>query len=90
MYRHLKTLPIHPDGEAPPVDRRPRCPWCGKPLRPLYEEVGEDLETIPAICLDARVWRYWKGRYDGYGAFDRLSCAAHWANRRILQDRGEV
>jgi len=84
--RHLRTttdLPI--TIEAPPVDERPRYPWCGKVLVPIYEEViatGEVAATFRSHDdPNDPVRREFRGRYHGYGAFCRLRCGCHWANR---------
>lgn len=64
---------------APPVNERPKCPNCRKPLRPYWETHAEEKHG------DGRpgriTYEVWKGRYHAYGAFCTLRCCESYANR---------
>lgn len=86
-----------PNPPPPPVNERPKCPQCNKPLKPWIKTdwetkpidgppiriaTGEMLPQIAQVPTNVR----WTGKYDGYGAFCTLRCCekfANWANKQI-------
>jgi hypothetical protein len=81
-----RVAPVRPRppivGTPPPaVADRPKCPGCGRPLRPWLNNICE--ETPDGM----RDWmhptgREWTGRYHGYlGVFCGTQCAAEYAVR---------
>ena len=73
--------------KAPPVKKRPRCPWCSRPLRPYWEQVGEKRLPPPEFFHYTVEFR---GTYHGYGAFDTMACATAYANAVIKSGAGPV
>jgi hypothetical protein len=78
--------------KAAPVALRPRCPQCRRPLAPLFETVRYERvdSTGKVIDENARTLGYstravteWRGSYHGYGHFDKLRCAADFANKVV-------
>lgn len=67
---------------APPVASRPKCPQCGKPLRPYWETASEQRTGSGSITREK-----WRGQYHGYGAFDTMRCAVDYANRVVRSRR---
>jgi len=69
---------------APEVSKRPTCPNCHKPLRPVIHRVQERRElTGSQLNTQIRyvtVGREWTGKYHGYGAFCTLRCTEQFAN----------
>jgi hypothetical protein len=59
--------PFAPGKKPPPVCERPKCPGCGKPLRPWIEGGWEE-------------FRHWEGHYQGYGDFCSTTCTVFYAN----------
>lgn len=75
----------------PPVNERPTCAECGRPLVPTIHDVREDSQLRDGVAyLGKRIGRRWTGRYDGYGHFCSLRHAAAWANRLLDKTRGKV
>ena len=78
-----KAVPIE---NMPPIEERPRCPYCNKRLRP---RVDDDRVYEPSYRI---VRRWWAGDYHGYRQlFDTKKCAidfaaaAHKAGYRIIR-----
>lgn len=82
---------------TPPVEKRPKCPGCGEPLRPrINRETARrteqrqrpdefrpgEMETYSQV-VTYTVSTEWDGTYHGYGHFCTLSCACRWANNAV-------
>lgn len=89
---------LPPIENMPPAAERPRCAYCGKPLRPNVRKHYADMATrrnpLAPDCLK-RTFEGWEGypryRKDTGPLFDTLSCAerfaiaAHKAGYRIVR-----
>lgn len=62
----------------PPVDQRPKCPNCRRPLRPDWHTV----KWGSLVTGEPRIVR-WTGKYKGYRHFDTLTCCMEYANNII-------
>ena len=75
---------IKPNPPPPPIADRPKCPACGKRLKPFitYDLEIEEYDTPPfgrghhTVQTNHR----WRGDYQGYGHFCTLRCGVRWAN----------
>lgn len=73
----------------PPVEKRPRCPRCGKRLIPdmTGAEYIRDSGTFNEETNKREGDRYtpasWTGEYKGYGHFCTLRCGTAYANAII-------
>jgi hypothetical protein len=66
--------------KIPEKNDRPKCPNCGKPLRPYTSHDYERINLEQGGFNHKRTRLEWDGRYDSYGAFCTLRCAAAFAN----------
>lgn len=80
--------------QAPPVSKRPRCRYCGKPLSPRMCGDSVRIDDGRGGFAYKEVNRRWSGHYRGYyDTFCTLRCgtafavAAYKAGYRIKHDR---
>ena len=63
----------------PPLSDRPRCPVCSRPLKPSHRYSCERVTHADGF-FHRQVNHGWDGSFIGYGHFDKLRCAARFAN----------
>lgn len=76
------------EGEIPPVEQRPTCPYCEKPLR-----IRKDCDTEMKYNNEQEKMEFKKNysgkwRYDSYGFFCTLRCGCNYANNVMKKQRG--
>lgn len=80
-HSQRNIMPQKRVGTPPPaVALRPKCPGCGKHLRPVIDviEWGSYVNGSPRIVA-------WSGRYHSYGFFCTLRCGCKFANRVVRE-----
>lgn len=69
--------------KAPPVADRPRCPMCGRHLRPYWHTIKterDERQTPGGTVYDWRATVEWRNDYHAHGGlFDTRNCAVEFA-----------
>ena len=62
----------------PPIEKRPHCPACHKPRRPLMRKIEAREDSAHGFRMRTLGYE-WTGAYTGYDPFCTLRCALKFA-----------